>query len=109
MKNPIEVGMKTPLTALQRLDTLMGELIEADQAGSGVDPLRVAQELGRIRALITQAPAVIRAAGGQMHFRCEACGTISHGSTQPERCPECGGTKLFKADMEQPDVDAGPA
>jgi rubrerythrin len=96
-------------TALQRLDELMGQLVEADQTGKGMDPLRVAQELGRIRALITEAPAVIRAVGGQMHFRCEACGTISHGTAKPQRCPECGGERLFQADLESPDVDAGPA
>ena len=93
--------------ALERLDALMNRLVEADQTGAGIEPLRVAGELGEIRQLLAEAPAVIRAAGGQNHFRCEACGTIAHGATQPERCPTCGGRKFFAADIEQPFVESG--
>jgi hypothetical protein len=93
--------------ALERLDALMNRLVEADQTGSGIDPLRVAGELGQIRQLLAEAPAVVRAKGGQKHFRCEACGTISHGERQPERCPTCGGRKFFAADIEQPFVESG--
>jgi hypothetical protein len=93
--------------ALTRLDALMNRLVEADQTGSGIDPLRIAGELGQIRQLLAEAPAVVRAKGGQKHFRCEACGTISHGAAQPEKCPTCGGTKFFAADIEQPFVESG--
>ncbi len=100
--------MKEP-TALQRLDALMADLIEADQTGDAIDPLRVAQELGSIRGALVESPAVRPAAGGRRHFRCESCGTISHADTTPSRCPQCGGEKLFSADLVSPDVDAGPA
>lgn len=93
--------------ALERLDALMNRLVEADQTGSGIEPLRVASELGQIRQLLAEAPAVIRAKGGQKHFRCEACGTISHGTQEPERCATCGGQKFFAADIEQPFVESG--
>jgi hypothetical protein len=99
--------MREP-TPLQRLDNLMARLVEADQTGEGVDPLRIAQELGQIRALLAQATAVRRAPGGQLHFRCEVCGTISHGASRPERCPECGAESLIHVDLEQAEVDAGP-
>lgn len=95
--------------ALARLDSVMAELIEADQTGEGIDPLRIAQELGQVRALMVESPAVVRRAGGAMHFRCEACGTIVHWTVTPARCTSCGGVKFFRADLEQPIVDAGPA
>jgi hypothetical protein len=105
------ISMKAPPpkgpTPLQRLDNLMARLVEADQTGTGVDPLRLAQELGEIRALFAQAPAVRRAPGGQLHFRCESCGTISHGASRPERCPECGADQLIHVDLEQPNVESG--
>ena len=87
----------------------MAELIEADQTGAGVEPLRLAQELGKLRALMMEAPAVVPRSDGQSHFRCESCGTITHGMEQPNACPTCGGAKFFKADLESPVVDAGPA
>ncbi|HEV8470668.1 MAG TPA: hypothetical protein VGR46_13770 [Candidatus Limnocylindria bacterium] len=93
--------------ALEQLDALMNRLVEADQTGAGIDPLRVASELGQIRQLLAEAPAVIRAKGGQKHFRCEACGTVVHGADAPARCPTCGGTKFFAADIEQPFVESG--
>ena len=95
-------------TALQRLDNLMARLIEADQTGSGVEPLALAQELGVIRASLAREPIVRPIAGGRMHFRCEACGTISHGDDRPARCPECGAEALAQVDLNQSDVDAGP-
>jgi hypothetical protein len=93
--------------ALERLDAVMNSLVEADQTGTGIDPLRVAGELGKIRQLLAEGPAVIPAKGGQKHYRCEACGTISHGSGPPESCPTCGGRKFFAADIEQPRVESG--
>jgi hypothetical protein len=100
-------GRPSVKEALERLDALMNRLVEADQTGSGIEPLRVANELGEIRQLLAEAPAVVRAKGGQKHFRCEACGTISHGERQPDRCPTCGGRKFFAADIEQPFVESG--
>ena len=92
--------------AMQRLDALTKQLIEADQTGAGLEPLAVAQELGRIRQLMAEAPAVIRAQGGQHHFRCEQCGTITHGAAAPQACATCGGTKFFSADLEQAAVES---
>lgn len=89
--------------ALERLDALMNRLIEADQTGEGMEPLAAARELGDIRQLLAEAPAVLpRAAGGEPHWRCERCGTIVHGATRPERCSKCGHDQLFKADIEVP-------
>ena len=93
--------------ALERLDALMNRLVEADQTGAGMEPLRVAGELGKIRQLLAQAPAVIPAKGGQRHFRCEACGTVVHGMAAPTSCPTCGGKTFFAADIEQPFVESG--
>ena len=95
--------------AIKRLDGVMTQLIQADQTGEGMEPLELAHELGRIRAIMLEAPAVVPRADGQQHYRCEACGTITHGDGMPATCPECGGTKFFKADLETPVVDAGPA
>lgn len=93
--------------ALDDLDALMNRLIEADQTGAGMDPLDVARDLGRIRHLLAEAPAVLpRSSGGEPHWRCERCGTIAHASRQPDACPKCGHRTLFKADIEQ--LDAGP-
>lgn len=93
--------------ALARIDALMNSLVEADQTGAGIEPLRVAGELGEIRQLLAESPAIVRAKGGQKHFRCEACGTVVHGSEPPERCQTCGGRKFFAADIEQPFVESG--
>lgn len=93
--------------ALRRLDALTQKLIEADQTGAGVEPLAVARELGQIRQLLAQAPAVIPATGGQRHFRCEQCGTITHGAAAPAKCATCGGKTFFSADLEQPAVESG--
>ena len=93
--------------ALRRLDALTQKLIEADQTGAGLEPLAVARELGQIRQLLAQAPAVIPATGGQRHFRCEQCGTITHGAAAPAKCATCGGKTFFSADLEQPAVESG--
>jgi rubrerythrin len=93
--------------ALERLDALMNRLVEADQSGAGMEPLRVAGELGQIRHLLAASPAVIPAKGGQKHFRCEACGTVVHGAAATTRCPTCGRDKFFSADIEQPFVESG--
>jgi rubrerythrin len=92
--------------ALRRLDALTQQLIEADQSGAGTEPLAVARELGKIRQLLSQAPAVIPATGGQRHFRCESCGTITHGAAAPATCATCGGRTFFSADLEQPAVES---
>ncbi len=93
--------------AIERLDALMNRLIEADQTGSGIEPLEVAAELGAIRELVLAGRAVLRVEGGQQHFRCERCGTISHGQGAPVTCSECGNTKFFAADIEQPLAESG--
>lgn len=92
--------------ALRRLDALTQKLIEADQTGAGLEPLAVARELGLIRQLLAQSPAVIPATGGQRHFRCEQCGTITHGAAAPAKCATCGGKTFFSADLEQPAVES---
>ena len=95
--------------ALARLDDLMRRLVESDQTGRGVEPLRIAEELGAIRAELISGRAVIpRAKGGERHFRCDACGTIVHGAAPPPTCPTCKKTKFYEADLEAPVVDAGP-
>lgn len=66
--------------AMRRLDALTQQLIEAGQSGSGLGPVAVAHELGRIRQLLAQAPAVIPAT--------------------------CGGKTFFAADLEQPAVES---
>jgi hypothetical protein len=93
--------------AVQRLDTLMRQLVEADQTGAGMEPLKVAEELGAIRQLLFSSPVVRPVAGGQRHFRCETCGTITHDPVEPARCEDCGGTTFFAADLEQPNVESG--
>jgi rubrerythrin len=96
-------------TTLERLDALMNRLVEADQTGNQLDPQAIAKELGEIRASLMRGRAVVpRAAGGQHHFRCETCGTIVHGAAPPARCPTCGKTSFFQADLESTSVDAGP-
>ncbi len=93
--------------ALERLDRLMRELIEADQSGAGIEPLHVAGELGKIRQVLFEAPVVLAAEGGRRHFRCGDCGTIVHGADPPDVCPNCGKTKFFVADIQQPFVESG--
>ena len=85
----------------------MRKLVEADQNASGVEPLKVANELGAIRDMLFRSPVVRPAPGGQSHFRCERCGTITHGATAPAKCEECGATTFFHVDLEQPNVESG--
>lgn len=87
-------------SGVQRLDELMNRLIEADQTGSEIDPLDVARELGEIRSLLMAMPTVHRSAEDQRHFRCEACGTISHGNATPASCARCGKSSFINVDIE---------
>lgn len=95
--------------AIAKLDELMRRLVEADQTGKGMEPLRLAEELGAIRAGLMRGRSVVpRAKGGERHFRCDACGTIVHGSAAPAACPTCRKTVFYEADLETSIVDAGP-
>src|SRR5207244_2967486 len=67
------LGRSAMKEALERLDALMNRLVEADQTGAGIEPLRVANELGKIRQMLAASPSLIRTPGDQRHFRCEAC------------------------------------
>lgn len=87
-------------TGLERLDALINRLIEADQTATEIDPLDVARELGEIRAALMASPTVHRSPEDQRHFRCEGCGTITHGDGTPQRCARCGGTKFLNIDIE---------
>lgn len=89
-------------TGLQRLDALINKLIEADQAGDEIAPLDLTRELGEIRAAIMAMPTVHRTDEDLRHFRCEACGTITHGDGQPARCARCGKTAFVNVDIVQP-------
>jgi len=84
---------------LARLDALMNRLIEADQTASEIEPLEIANELGTIRAALMTAPAVVPRSGGERHFRCDACGTIVHGTVAPKACPRCQKTVFHPADL----------
>ncbi len=95
--------------AIARLDELMRRLIETDQTGEPMEPLAVAGELGRIRDDLMRGRAVLPRPGGERHFRCDACGTIVHGSAAPQACPTCGKSRFYEADLETTSVDAGPA
>jgi rubrerythrin len=90
----------TEQSGIQRLDALMNRLIEADQSGDEIAPFDLAKELGEIRALLMAAPTVHRGAADLRHYRCEACGTITHGETAPERCARCGKPKFVNVDIE---------
>lgn len=96
-----------PVAANARLDALMQRLIEADQRGTGIEPIQVAHELGEIKALLVRRKTVRPRAGGEGHWRCEACGTISHATAKPGACPECGAAALWPADLAQPNVESG--
>jgi rubrerythrin len=65
-----------------------------------VHPFDVARELGEIRAALMAMPTVHREAADQRHFRCERCGTITHGETTPERCARCGHATFVNVDIE---------
>ncbi|HEX9269687.1 MAG TPA: hypothetical protein VF998_07580 [Candidatus Limnocylindria bacterium] len=91
----------------ERIDALMQQLIEADQQGSGIEPLAVAHELGEIKQLIASRRTILPREGGEQHWRCERCGTITHAQDKPEACPNCGFRTLWAADIEQPNVESG--
>lgn len=93
--------------ANERIDALMQHLIEADQTGAGLEPLEVANELGRIRQLLAESPSVMRRAVDEKHWRCENCGTITHGDAAPAKCSKCGEQRFFAADLEQANVESG--
>jgi len=91
----------------QRIDAMIQSLIEADQRGSGIEPMKLAHELGEIKMLLARRKTILPRPGGEGHWRCEACGTITHAKAKPERCPQCNGTELWLADLEQGNVESG--
>jgi hypothetical protein len=62
----------------RRIDDLIQRLIEADQRGSGIEPMKLAHELGEIKQLMARRKTIVPRPGGEGHWRCEACGTITH-------------------------------
>ena len=91
----------------QRIDAMIQSLIEADQRGSGIEPMKLAHELGEIKMLLARRKTILPRPGGEGHWRCEACGTITHANAKPDRCPQCDGTQLWPADLEQGNVESG--
>jgi len=92
----------------KRIDDMIQRLIEADQRGSGIEPMTLAHELGEIKMMLARRKTIRpRPEGGEGHWRCERCGTITHAVAKPERCPECGATQLWPADLAQPNVESG--
>ena len=91
----------------RRIDDLIQRLIEADQRGSGIEPMKLAHELGEIKQLLARRKTIVPRPGGEGHWRCEACGTITHARAKPERCPQCGEAQLWPADLEQSNVESG--
>ena len=90
-----------------RIDAMIQRLIEADQRGSDIEPMKLAHELGEIKLLLARRKTIRPRPGGEGHWRCEACGTITHAAAKPGRCPECGATRLWPADLAQPNVESG--
>jgi len=90
-----------------RIDAMIQQLIEADQRGSDIEPMKLARELGEIKLLLARRKTIRPRPGGEGHWRCEACGTITHAADKPGRCPECGATRLWPADLAQPNVESG--
>lgn len=86
-------------TGLERLDALINRLIEADQTGDEIALFDLAKELGDIRADLMAMPTVHRGESDMRHFRCESCGTISHGEAEPARCARCGASKFINVDI----------
>lgn len=91
----------------KRIDDMIQRLIEADQRGSGIEPMKLAHELGELKLMLARRKTIVPRPGGEGHWRCEACGTISHASAKPGRCPECGTAQLWPADLAQPNVESG--
>ena len=100
-----ESGARNDLNS--RIDAMIQRLIEADQRGSDIEPMKLAHELGEIKLLLARRKTIRPRPGGEGHWRCEACGTITHAAAKPGRCPECGGTRLWPADLAQPNVESG--
>jgi rubrerythrin len=90
-----------------RIDAMIQRLIEADQRGSGIEPMQLAHELGEIKVLLARRKTIVPRPGGEGHWRCETCGTITHAKAKPDRCPACGATQLWPADLEQGNVESG--
>lgn len=90
-----------------RIDRLMQRLIEADQRGTGVEPLKIAHELGEIKQQLARRKTIRPRPDGEHHWRCEDCGTITHANDRPATCPECGAKALWEADLAQPNVESG--
>lgn len=93
--------------ANRRIDALIQRLVEADQNGSGIEPRRVAHELGEIKQALARRRTIKPRPDGEGHWRCESCGTITHASAKPDACPECGEHQLWPADLAQPNVESG--
>jgi rubrerythrin len=99
---------QTPRNELNaRLDRLIQLLIDADQRGSGIEPLKIAKELGEIKVQLARRKTIRPRPGGQQHWRCEVCGTVTHADARPSLCPECGAKDLWEADLKQPNVESG--
>lgn len=100
-------GITSP-EALRVVDDIMAKLVDSDQRGEPVDAMDLARRLGAIRDLVVeqagQAPTMAR---GQVRFRCEQCGTMLFELEAPAACPECGGQKFAKPDLDQPNVESG--
>lgn len=90
-----------------RLDAIIQRLIEADQGSTGIEPMKLAHELGELKMALARRKTIVPRPGGEGHWRCEACGTITHARAKPDRCPQCDGTKLWPADLAQPNVESG--
>lgn len=90
-----------------RLDAIIQRLIEADQGGTGIEPMKLAHELGELKMVLARRKTIVPRPGGEGHWRCEACGTITHARAKPDRCPQCAGTTLWPADLAQPNVESG--
>jgi rubrerythrin len=91
----------------RRIDEMIQRLIEADQRGSGIEPMKLAHELGELKVLLARRKTILPRPGGEGHWRCEACGTITHAKAKPGKCPQCGGSTLWPADLEQANVESG--
>jgi rubrerythrin len=88
------------LKGIQRLDALIDRLIDTDQAGQEIEPMEVAHQLGEIRSELMAMPTVHRSEDDQRHYRCEACGTITHGDASPARCARCGKNRFVNVDID---------
>src|SRR5258708_33716796 len=81
-----------------RLDAIIQGLIEADQRGSGMEPIKLAHELGEPKLLLARRRTIRPRPGGEGHWRCEACGTITPARARPAKGPQGGPTRLWPPD-----------